>query len=117
MKSPLYLFCCLNLLLALLGFAHSQSCDSWLCPGSALDSLVNLLDPDAEYFNGQQTELPNLGNQIDADPERPPSNQDTSETELLAPHPNPGGCDSFASAPDLPGILPGISPVCRPFKL
>lgn len=103
----------MNLFLALLGFAHSQFCDSWLCPGSALDFLVNLLDPAAEYFNGQQTELPNLGNQIDADPERPPSNQDTSETELLAPHPDARGCNSFASAPDLPGILP----VCRLFKL
>lgn len=113
MKSPLYLFCCLNLVLALLGFAHSQSCGSWFCPGSALDFLTNLLGPAAEYFNGQQTELPTLGNQVDADPERPPSNQDASETELLAPHPNARDCNSFASASD----LPGISPVCRPFKL
>lgn len=110
MKGPLYLFCCLKLVLALLGFAHSQSCDSWFCPGSALEFPINLLGPD---FNGQQTELPNSGNQIDADPERPPSNQDTNESELLAPHPNAGNCNAFASAPD----LPGISPVCRPFVL
>lgn len=113
MKSPLYLFSCLKVVLALLGFAHSQSCDTWLCPGSALEIITNFLAPAAELFNGQQTELPNLGNEVDADPERPPFNQDTGETELLAPLPSARDCNAFASAPD----LPGTPPVCRLFKL